>query len=70
MALLVIRNLAKVVVLHKLASLEQMVVIAITGSPAVGKSTISDLLLNMVQELESVAELAQQHLTVKENMMI
>ena len=62
-------NLAKVVVSTQLASLEQMVVIAITGSPAVGKSTISDLLAGHGWKLESVAELAKA-LTVKENMMI
>ena len=36
-----------------------MVVIAITGSPAVGKSTISDLLAGHGWKVESVAELAK-----------
>lgn len=46
---------------HELALLEQMVSIAITGSPAVGKSALANLLETDGWDVKSVAELAKTH---------
>ena len=45
---------------HELGLAEQMVSIAITGSPAVGKSALAKLLENDGWNVESVAKLAKQ----------
>ena len=46
---------------HELGGAEQMVSIAITGSPAVGKSALAGLLETDGWNVESVADLAKQH---------